>query len=69
MNSRANITKRRGDATLVADITAARGLNEGKGYSRAYVSEVLSGTRRNAAIWRIHAEVVALRTPKAKRDE
>lgn len=56
--------KRRGDATLVADITTARGLNGGRGYSRTYVQEVLGGTRRNADIHRIHAEIVALRTPK-----
>lgn len=55
---------KRGDATLVADITKARGLNGGRGYSRAYVYEVLTETRHNEVIRAIHAEVVAMRTPR-----
>lgn len=58
---------KRGDATLVADITKARGLNNGKGYSQAYVYEVLRETRSNAAITAIHAEVCAMRTPTKKQ--
>lgn len=58
---------RRGEATLVADITKARGLNNGKGYTAAYVREVLTGSRSNSEITAIHAEVVALRTPSKQR--
>ena len=58
---------RRGDATLVASISQARGLNDGKGFTRDYVSEVLNGTRNNADISAIHSEVVAMRTPAKRR--
>lgn len=49
---------------MVADITKARRMNGGKGYSRAYITEVLLGMRRNADILAIHDEIVALRNGK-----
>lgn len=57
----------RGDATLVASITAARGLNNGRGYSWRYVYEVLRAYRKNPEITAIHGEVVRMRTPKKRR--
>lgn len=60
-------TIRRGEATLVADITQARGLNDGKGYTRDYVVQVLNELRNNEAIEAIYQEVLALRSPKPTR--
>ncbi|MEO8589427.1 MAG: hypothetical protein ABI432_08675 [Flavobacteriales bacterium] len=62
-----NTTILRGDATLVARMSLARGYNGGKGYTREYVSEVLHGTRNNADILNLHTEVIAMRTPATPR--
>lgn len=58
----------RGDVTLVASISLARGLNKGKGYSFKYVRDVLKERRTNAEVTAIHNEVIAMRTPKRSRN-
>lgn len=68
MYTTATKNKVRGDAMAVSRVTQARGLNHGKGYTWRYVNEVLNGSRKNDDISAIHAELIALRTPKhAKR--
>jgi hypothetical protein len=39
-----------GDLGVITELTKAKGLNEGKGYSRSYVEKVLNGDRTNEAI-------------------
>lgn len=51
---------------MVTRMTIARGMNGGKGFSRAYVYECLRGTRNNEAICALYEEVQALTTPTAK---
>ena len=67
MTTKATTSIARGDAPQVALITVHRKMNGGRGYSRAYVYEVLHGTRKNESISAIHAELVALRTPKRSK--
>lgn len=54
-------SKKRGDVKSVADMTKARGLNKGKGYSWRYVYEVLNGHRSNDAITALLRELNSLR--------
>lgn len=53
----------RGDAAQVTRMALARGLNEGRGWSRSYVSKCLREERRCKVLLELHDELVALRTP------
>ena len=61
-------TRQRGDVMQVVRMSAAAGLNGGKGYSFRHVYQVLNKLRKNADISALHAQLVALRTaPKRSR--
>ena len=63
-----------GDIQMVMMMSQARGMNGGEGYSYSYVRKCLSevskeNKRHNAEIKALHQQLIALRTPKPRRNK